>query len=102
MEAARKAIEESKAVTVWDEDSQQYYAEYTKDGAKYKIWLEDASSIDLRSSLVLKYNIAGAAAWRLDFETKDIWEVLGRNLKTVSSYEEWEKAGRKYVQNSSN
>lgn len=100
METARKEVEQNKAVTVWDDNSQQYYAEYTKDGARYKIWLEDASSIDMRSSLVLKYNIAGAAAWRLDFETKDIWEVLGRNLKTVSSYSEWEKAGRRYVQNS--
>lgn len=94
MEAARKVVEENKANVVLDETSMQFYAEYVKDGAKYKVWLEDANSIDQRSSLVLKYGIAGAAAWRLEFETEDIWPVISKNLKSTLSYNEWEIANK--------
>lgn len=91
METAQKQIEENKAQARWEEESGQFYAEYNKDGATYKVWLEEAHSINLKSSLVHKYHLAGAAAWRLDFEFPEIWNVLRRNLKTFSGYAEWEK-----------
>ncbi len=89
MKGIRKLLEESKAQKTWDEESGQFYSEYTKDGATYKVWLEDANSLNLRTSLVHKYELAGAAAWRLDFEVPEVWNVISRNLKVIGSYSEW-------------
>jgi spore germination protein YaaH len=90
MEAARKALNENKASVTLDTNSNQFYAEYVKDGSNYKVWLEDINSVDLRTSLVQKYGLAGAAAWRKDFETEDVWDTLNRNLKTITTFSEWE------------
>ncbi|MCG8499283.1 MAG: glycoside hydrolase, partial [Firmicutes bacterium] len=62
------------------------------ENATYKIWVEDARSINLKSSLVHKYNLAGTAAWRRGFETEDIWQVLTKNLKEKQNYTQWAKA----------
>jgi len=92
MEKARAIIEENDAQVVWDDESGQFYAEFEKDGAKYKIWIESAESINLKSSLAQKYNLAGVAAWKRGDETPDIWEVLSRNLEEYKSYNEWQEA----------
>ncbi|MDD5604179.1 MAG: glycoside hydrolase, partial [Eubacteriales bacterium] len=70
----------------------QYYAEYSKGGALYKLWLEDENSINLKSSLAQKYRLAGTAAWRMNFETPLVWEVLYNNLKVYKTYEAWQEA----------
>ena len=89
MNGIQKLLDESKAQKTWDEESGQFYSEYTKDGATYKVWLEDENSLNLRTSLVHKYELAGAAAWRLDFEEPEVWNVISRNLKVIGSYSEW-------------
>ena len=90
MNSARKAVNENNANVVWDENSNQFYAEYIKDGNKCMLWLEDSNSVDLRTSLVQKLNLAGAAAWRKDYETDDIWNTINKNLKTITVYSAWE------------
>lgn len=92
MEAAQKLIKEQEAALSWDEESGQYYAEYKEGEAIYKIWVEDAKSINLKSSLVHKYDLAGTAAWRRGFETQDIWAVLQDNLKEKENYTQWARA----------
>ncbi len=92
METAQKIIEQKNAKVTWDEKSGQYYAQYKDENATYKIWVEDARSINLKSSLVHKYNLAGTAAWRRGFETEDIWQVLTKNLKEKQNYTQWAKA----------
>lgn len=101
MEAAKKAVTENHATAVWDEASGQFYSEYKKDGATYKIWLENEESINLKSSLVLKYDLAGLSEWRRSDETADIWQVLNKNLKLIKSYTAWETENKenKYVFN---
>ena len=89
MEAAKKQVDENNAAVVWEEAHGQFYAEYKKDGSIYMVWLEDINSLNLRTSLVHKYKLAGAAAWRLDFETPDVWSAITGNLKSVGSYAEW-------------
>ncbi len=89
MESIEKVLKENKAQKVWDIESGQFYSEYVKDGATYKVWLEDEKSMNLRTSLVHKYELAGAAAWRLEFEVPDVWAVITRNLKAIESYGEW-------------
>lgn len=65
---------------VWDKESQQNYVEYQENNANYKIWIEDANSLEKKVSLVNKYNLAGVGSWRLGFETSNIWDVISKEL----------------------
>mgnify|MGYP000909116508 CR=1 FL=1 len=89
MEAARNTVLQNSAKVVWEEESGQFYAYYEKDNTTNKIWIEDANSINLRASLVHKYNLAGTCAWSSNFVTFDIWDVLNKNLKEINNYQEW-------------
>ena len=42
----------------------------------YRIWLEDASSLEVKLGLMKDNNLAGTAAWKLGFETSDIWDLI--------------------------
>ena len=77
---------------IWDEKSGQHYAEYKEGKVTYKIWIEDDKSINLKSSLIHKYDLAGAASWRKGFESEDIWAVLEDNLKVKQNYAQWANA----------
>lgn len=81
MASAQQHIRENKADVVWKEEYGQHFATYTKGEYTFKVWLEDERSIDLKSSLIKKYNLAGAASWRRGFEEPEIWEVLYNNLE---------------------
>lgn len=80
MEAAQEVIEKYKVETYWDKTTSQNYGTYDKGNDTYQIWLEDADSIAERVKLVSKYNLAGVAAWKLGFETSDIWTVISENM----------------------
>ena len=69
--------------------SGQYLATYERDSKTFKIWVEDADSINLKSSLAHKYNLSGVASWSRGFETPDVWPVLNKSLKSNNSYQEW-------------
>lgn len=60
-----------------DTNSGQNYIEFTQEGAVYKVWIEDFMSVNKRMNLMKKYDLAGYAAWRLGYETPDIWDILG-------------------------
>lgn len=78
IDSMQELINSWGVVATYDEASGQNYVEYTKDGALYKIWLEDAQSIQKRIELMEKYDLAGYGAWRLGYETKDIWDILSK------------------------
>ena len=59
-----------------DEKYEEAYAEYKKDGVKYKIWLEDVDSLHERLKVIAGADVAGVAAWRLGYETEEIWEII--------------------------
>ncbi|NLD45866.1 MAG: glycoside hydrolase [Clostridiaceae bacterium] len=101
MDVAKKNISENKAEVSWDEESGQFYAYYKKDNAEYKMWLEDSNSVNLRSALIQKYNLAGACIWARNFASNDIWKTLENNLKGIENYQEWVSNNRdlKYVYN---
>ena len=46
----------------------------------------------MKTSLVHKYELAGAASWRKGFESEDIWVVLKDNLKVKQDYKQWANA----------
>ncbi|TQR15670.1 LysM peptidoglycan-binding domain-containing protein [Psychrobacillus soli] len=64
---------------VWDQNTQQNYVEFTANGEKHQIWLEDKQSIQLRIDLANQYHLGGAAAWYIGSETPDIWDVYHFN-----------------------
>ena len=47
-----------------------------RDGATYKVWLEDTQSLEPRLQLMKDYKLAGTAAWRLGQEESDVWELI--------------------------
>lgn len=71
----------SNAKKTWNEDLQQYYVEYKKGGATYKIWVEDEKSIEAKLDLVSKYNLGGAAYWEYDRATNSIWNLIESKIK---------------------
>lgn len=81
MAKVREIIEENNCNVVWLEDTGQYYTEYMKDGKKYRIWIEDERSVELKAKLIYKYNLAGVASWRKGFEEEEIWTVLNDVVK---------------------
>ena len=78
-----KRLEEvigSNNTKVWDENLKQYKVEYTKNGRKYEVWLEDEKSIGAKLDLVGKYNLAGAAYWQKGMEIDSIWNLVAEKL----------------------
>ncbi|MBP3886726.1 MAG: SH3 domain-containing protein [Cellulosilyticum sp.] len=78
MSSMKELIDSLNVVPIYDETSGQNYVEYIKEGATYKVWLEDALSVQKRIDLMEKYNLAGYGAWRLGYETSDIWDILNK------------------------
>ncbi len=76
MNGARDVLERNNVTAQWDASTGQNYAEYSKDGLTYKIWLEDLESLHERMKVIAGANVAGVAAWRLGFETEEIWPVI--------------------------
>jgi len=80
MEMANKFISENNMDLIWDDNSLQYYGQIEKDEKIYKIWLENKKSLEIKASLVHKYELAGIASWRKGFETADVWDSLHKVL----------------------
>ncbi|BCN32821.1 glycosyl hydrolase family 18 protein [Anaeromicropila herbilytica] len=76
MPMAEDIVQAAGAKKRWDDTTKQYYAEYKKDGATYKIWLEEEKSIEAKMQLINASNLAGVAEWRLGFEKNSIWNVI--------------------------
>lgn len=80
MDEAKKFIEGNNIELIWDDESGQYFGEVTKDGITYKIWMEDEESLQMKSSLINKYDLAGIASWRKGFEKEEVWPVLSNSI----------------------
>ncbi len=76
MKGAEDVLERNKVKAEWDAETGQNYAEYTKDDTTYKIWLEDVDSLHERLKVIAGADVAGVAAWRLGFETEEIWPIM--------------------------
>ena len=76
MEFSHNIVKTNGAEKQWLDDCGQYYAEYQKGKSIYKVWLEDTSSMEERLKVMQENQLAGAAYWKLGFETADIWDVI--------------------------
>lgn len=76
MEAVEAKLKENDVTPVWNEETGQYYAEYQKGDAIYKVWLEEDESLERKLKLISEANLAGVASWRLGFEKASVWNVI--------------------------
>lgn len=74
-------LSENGAVSSWDEKTKQEYAEYTKDGHLYKIWVENERSLEAKLNVIKQAKLGGVASWRLGFEPKTVWPLIEDSLR---------------------
>ena len=80
MEMAEQFVANHNMELRWDEETCQNYGEVQEGGTFYQVWLEDEHSIEAKLNIMQKYNIAGAASWKLGFEKASIWDVIEKYL----------------------
>ena len=78
MADAVAAVRNAGAAATWDETTAQNYAEWTKDGATYKVWLEDSQSLSAKLQVMANNNLAGVAAWQLGYADSSVWDVFNQ------------------------
>lgn len=82
MQDAYDNINKYNGTIYYDSDAKQNVGDYTDgNGYKHLVWLEDTASMAWRMDIVKSSGLKGAAAWRLGFETPDIWNVIKSKLK---------------------
>jgi len=62
----------------WLEDLGQHYYSYVENNKTYKVWVENAVSIERKLSLIERHGLAGMAGWRRGHERQDIWKTINR------------------------
>ena len=73
-------ISDNGAAYAWDEETGQNYCEFKKGDYTYKIWIEDATSIDRKLAVMKENSLGGCAFWKLGFENEEVWTVLAKYL----------------------
>lgn len=81
MGQAQEVVAKYNVETYWDKNTSQNYGAFENEGAEFQIWIEDAQSIAEKVKLSYQYNLAGVAAWKLGFESSDVWQAISDNLK---------------------
>lgn len=76
MQQAENALLQNEVQSNWDSITAQYYAEYTRGETTYKIWLEEEGSLSEKLRVIAGADVAGVAAWRLGYETEEIWPLI--------------------------
>lgn len=74
--SAKNWMNENISSPEWLKECGQYYGETIKNGITYKMWLEDAASIEEKLKVMQEYKLAGAAFWSSDLDNTSIWEVI--------------------------
>lgn len=81
MSSAESLLKSNDTTPEWDEETGQYYGQYKADGATYKIWLEEETSLKKKLEVVNKQEVAGVAFWKLGFERATTWTTIQGELK---------------------
>lgn len=76
MSEAKEEVTKNKAEAEWDAVTGQNYAEYKTGNTTCKIWMEDVDSLHERMKVIAGADVAGMAAWRLGYETEEIWPII--------------------------
>jgi spore germination protein YaaH len=81
MTPASQLLVDNGVEAEWSNSYGCYYAEFKKDGATYKMWLEEEQSIEAKMKVIYDADVAGVAAWKLGLEKESIWNVITPYLK---------------------
>lgn len=76
MSYAREALTGAGVEPEWDDATGMNYGEYKKDGAVYKMWLEDEQSLEEKLKAASSGNVAGVAFWKLGLEKSSVWDMI--------------------------
>lgn len=60
----------------YDQKTGQNYVEYLTGNSKFKIWLEDETSLGMRLDLMDQYRLPGLGFWSIDFASDEVWEII--------------------------
>lgn len=82
METAWNFINNNQVSMSWSDVAGQNYGEIQKGSTLYQIWMEDKDSIEAKLAVMRKYGIGGVAAWKLGYETPDIWDQITKYLNS--------------------
>ena len=47
----------------------------------YKVWLEDAQSLEKKLQVLQSLNLAGGAFWKSGMETADVWDTINSYIE---------------------
>ncbi len=75
-EAVNNILVENNLTPKWLESEKQNYVEYSSEGCYYKLWIEDAKSMEPRISIMKSQQLAGIACWKLGLESTSLWNVI--------------------------
>ena len=78
MEEAAQSVVNAGATAQWDEKTQQNYAKWSADGGTYRIWLEDAQSLEAKLKVIQENKLAGVAEWSLGKEESSVWNLISQ------------------------
>lgn len=76
MDVAEEYVAFHEIQVEWDEATCQNYGEYTVGDTLHQVWLEDEESIQVKLTIMDKYQIGGVASWRLGLEKPEIWDEI--------------------------
>lgn len=76
-------LRQADSQRIWDDQSRNPNLYYTADGEHYRLWYEDAQSVQEKLTLARMFGIQGVSVWRLgmipdysDIPDYDVWSVL--------------------------
>jgi len=69
------------AVEHWDTTTLSPSVTYTKDGHDHEAWFENTKSIQAKTALVKKYDLAGLSVWSLGQEDLSFWKAAAAGLQ---------------------
>ena len=65
----------------WADTLGQNYAEFSSNGAKIQLWIEDEKSLALKLDVMKSNDLAGGAFWKEGHEDSSVWELIGNYMK---------------------
>lgn len=74
-------LAKSTSVAQWDAGSQSPFLTYTENGHDHIAWYESAGSIQAKTKLIPKYNLAGFSMWSLGQEDQSFWQAAIEGAK---------------------
>lgn len=76
MKDQNSTVASKGAAITWLPEMGQNYAEWSENGLTYKVWLEDAMSLEQKLQVVQNHSLAGGAFWKVTMEDPSVWDVI--------------------------